>query len=363
MDIKKSGTNHSFFLSYLRMLVHIIIKMIRIGVRAMAECNILVYGSGNCEIAALLEEEMTRLIQLECLELKIFVRNYILENSCLAMYKRFSPLKEKLGQVKKGGLHEYFYDGENKVERQEMELKSSAHKERFEECLQIGIKRMDAEQVLLVLIGQSSESGLFWDFAEDGPSKLTYEELWQVLYRLGKRNHIQFDLVMDIPIWHGIEVPYMLVKHPYVKSLFIYERHNPLMILPIASWIMRAKIEKKSYLEVLYKNFSGYHIIMEQPIWQLCKMNWKAYWQQPGHPTWKQFYESYKKAVVYSAPKAIDHKVKIYFKEELMPTQNNAISEKELQSYLVQMYHTTFDEKNIKLWLKEFKACVDYYKM
>lgn len=329
----------------------------------MAGCNLLVYGSGNCEIAALLEEEMTRLIQLECPELKIFARNYILENSCLAMYKRFSPLKEKLGQVKKGGLYEYFYDGENKIERQEMALEKSTHTEVFEECLQIGIKRMEAEEVLLILIGQSSESGLFWDFAGDGPSKLTYEELWQVLYRLGKRNHIQFDVIMDIPIWHGVEVPEMLVKHPFVKSLFMYERRNPFMILPIASWIMRTKMEGKSYLEVLYKYFPGYHIIMEQTTWQICKANWKVYWEQPGDLTWKQFYESYKEVVVYSAPKDTLHKVKIYFRQESIPKQEGAINEKELQSYLVEMYHTTFDEKNITLWLKELKTCVDYYKL
>ena len=43
--------------------------------------------------------------------------------------------------------------------------------------------------------------------------------------------------------------------------------------------------------------------------------------------------------------------------------QRETISEQELQDYLVEMYHTTFDDKNIKLWLTDFKTCVDYYKL
>lgn len=329
----------------------------------MAGCNLLVYGSGNCEIAALLEAEMARLVQVECPELKIFARGYILENSCLAMYKRFSPLKEKIGQVKKGGLYEYFYDRDNKIERQEMVLENSAHKEVFEECLQIGIKRMRAEKILLVLIGQSSASGLFLDFVGDSPAKLTYEELAQVLYKLGKRNHIKFDVVIDIPIWHGVEVPYMLVKHPYIKSVFMYERRNPFMILPITNWLMHTRVKGKNYLEVLYKYFPGYGIVMDSDVWRVCKANWQDYWMCPNHTTWRLFYESYKRAVIYSAPKDVEHKVKIYFRQETIPQQNNYISEKEVQNYLIEMYHTTFDDKNIELWLKEFKTCVDYYKL
>ena len=60
--------------------------MIGIGVGAMAACNLLVYGSGNCELAAVIEAEVSRLLQVESEEVKIFARGYILENSCLALY-------------------------------------------------------------------------------------------------------------------------------------------------------------------------------------------------------------------------------------------------------------------------------------
>lgn len=329
----------------------------------MAPCNLLVYGSGNCELAALLEAELSRMMQIESPELKIFARGYILENSCLAMYKRFAPLKEQLGQVKKGGLYEYFYDGTEKIERQELMLESSAHKDIFEECLQIGIKRMKAEAITLVLIGQSNESGLFWDFAQQQPCKLTYNELDEVLYRLGKRNHIHFDVIMDIPIWHGVEIPYTLVRNPYIKSLFMYERQRVVDIFPVTYWIHRTCLEQKPYLEILYKYFSGYYVRMDQELWHVCMNNWKAYWHVPNHMTWKQFYQSYKDVVIYTNPEHKEHEVKIYFKQQYIPEQTEDISEEELQNYLVEMYYTTFDDKNIKLWLTDFKTCVDYYKL
>ena len=351
------------FLFYFRKLVHILIEMIGIGVGVMAACNLLVYGSGNCELAAVIEAEVSRLLQVESEEVKIFARGYILENSCLALYKRFTPLKEQLGQVKKGGLYEYFYDGAEKVERQELRMESSAHKEALEECVQIGIKRMRAEVITLVLIGESNETGLFWDFTEERPSKLTYKALDEVLYKLGKRNHIKFDVIMDIPIWHGIEVPHALAKNPYIKSLFMYERQTPLHIFPVACWIQRTYLEQKNYLEVLYKYFTGYYVTLDQEKWKECMDSWRRYWDSPDHIMWRQFYENYKAVVLYTNPEKPTQYAKLYFRQQYIPEQRETISEQELQDYLVEMYHTTFDDKNIKLWLTDFKTCVDYYKL
>ncbi|MDA3732137.1 hypothetical protein PBV87_11645 [Niameybacter massiliensis] len=329
----------------------------------MAGCNVLVYGSGNCEIAALIEEEIELLGKVDHPEIKIFARGYILENSCLAMYKRFSSLKDEIGQVKRGGLYEYFYDGEEKIERHEMVLAKSSEKETFEECLQMGIKRLNADEIFLVLIGQSNATGLFWDFVAERPSKLRYEDLSQVLYRLGKRNRVKFHIIMDIPTWHGVEFPYMLVRHPYIETLFIYERRKPFHLLPIAKWLTRAQTEEMNYLEALYKYYPGYKINMDHVIWRKCKECWKNYWQYSSHESWKAFYDAYKEAVIYSATRQLEHKMKINFKTEIIPKQSREITIRELQEYLVEMYHTTFDDKNIQLWLTDLKTCTDYYKL
>ena len=329
----------------------------------MAGCNVLVYGSGNCEIAALIEEEIELLEKLEFPQLKIFARGYVLEKGCLAMYKRFSYLKDEIGQVKRGGLYEYFYDEENKVEKHEMVLEKSSDKEAFEECLQIGIKRINEEEIFLVLLGQSNVKGLFWDFVEDRPSKLTYEEFSQVLYRLGKRNKVKFHVIMDIPSWHGVEFPYILVRHPYIQTVFIYERRKDFQLLPIAQWLERAHVEQIDYLEGLYKYYPGYRINMDTMVWKRCKESWQNYWKNSSHDHWRAFYNNYKEAVIYTATRYVEHKMKINFKTEVVPEQQNEISTRELQEYLIEMYHTTFDEKNMELWLREFKTCIDYYKL
>ncbi|MEG0579904.1 MAG: hypothetical protein RR490_08310, partial [Niameybacter sp.] len=322
----------------------------------MAECNVLVYGSGNCEIAALIEEEIDLLKKLEYSDVKIFARGYILENSCLAMYKRLSYLKDEIGQVKRGGLYEYFYDGENKVERHEMVLRKSSDKESFEEGLQVGIKRLGAEEIVLVLVGQSTVSGMFLDFVMDEPSKLKYEDLTQVLYRLGKRNGVRFHVVMDIPSWHGVEFPYMCIKHPYIETLFIYEKRKPFQLLPIAKWLERAKVENIYYLDALYKYYPGYKISMNQIIWKKCKGCWKDYWKCDTYESWRMFYSVYKEAVVYSGNRELEHKMKINFETESIPKQTREITVQEIQEYLIEMYHTTFDDKSIRMWLTEFKT-------
>ena len=328
----------------------------------MTACNLLVYGSGNCELAAVIEAEVSKLLQVESEEVKIFARGYILENSCLALYKRFTPLKEQLGQVKKGGLHEYFYNGSEKVERQELRMESSAHQETFEECIQIGIKRMSEQVITLILIGESNETGLFFDFTGSNPSKLTYTTLGNILYKLGNRNHVMFDVIMDIPIWHGIEVPYILAKNPYIKSLFMYERQKPLEIFPIVTWVQRVYLEQQDYLEVLYKYFPGYHVTLDQEKWKACLENWKCYWHDPNEYMWRRFYENYKAVVSYTNIDRPVQYAKLYFTQEHMPEQKESISEEELQDYFIEMYHRPFDKNNIKLWLMDFKTCVDYYK-
>lgn len=333
-----------------------------IGVEAMTACNLLVYGSGNCELAAVIEAEVSKLLQVESEEVKIFARGYILENSCLALYKRFTPLKEHLGQVKKGGLHEYFYNGLEKIERQELRMESSAQQENFEECVQMGIERMDERVITLVLIGESNETGLFLDFTEKHPCKLTYHALESTLYKLGKRNHIVFDVIMDIPIWHGIEVPYRLVQNPYIKSLFMYERQKPLEIFPIATWIQRTSLQEKDYLEVLYKDFPGYYVSFDQEKWRVCLESWKNYWYNPDADTWRGFYESYKGVVRPTKHEQLGAYNRLSFSNKPRLEENEIMSEKEIQRYFIEMYHIVFEQNHIRHWLTDFKTCVDYYK-
>ena len=102
---------------------------------------------------------------------------------------------------------------------------------------------------------------------------------------------------------------------------------------------------------------------LDQEKWKECMDSWRRYWDSPDHIMWRQFYENYKAVVLYTNPEKPTQYAKLYFRQQCIPEQRETISEQELQDYLVEMYHTTFDDKNIKLWLTDFKTCVDYYKL
>lgn len=326
--------------------------------------HLMIYGGGNSEIAATLEEEMEHLYMLQNNYLKIYAKNYLLVNSCYAMYKRFSAIKEQGRNVKSGGVYEYTYLGlEDSIKRQELSMGECSNPVEFEKFLLEGIKRLEAKEIILILIGQSYGNGIFIDFFNHQPTQLTYEDLFSILKRVGQEKEVYFHMILDITSWHGITLPYELSQIPCIASVFIWERSHTLQVFPITTWIQKAIYKGEHWMKVLYKTFHGYHIHTHPVWWKVCKLKWEEYIENPCAVTWKSFYEQYKYIVSYHGENAngLTSPLQLTYDTDIM--QDGVLHTMQLIQYFKGCYGEIISSQEVNQWLDEMKKCITYYKL
>lgn len=322
----------------------------------MSQYGVLVYGGGNCEIAASLQEQLQILGEIE--ENDIFARGYLFGNSCLAMYKRFHKLKEEIDSVKAGGVYEYLKTDIEKIETMELQMRQSCIQKEFEEFLYTGLQKIQTTELVLILIGQSNDKGMFIDLCGEVPMYMPYQQMLHSISKIGKEKKKRIHLILDIPQWHAVKVPYMISKCNYIQDVFIYERKKVLDIFPI-----RQYIESLRKGEDIHKveGIEGYWIDPHPVWWNLCRWKWEEYLEEPSYKLWKNFYREYKKIVRYNGNKYSYYKT--ISKRIEMITVEMKLSKEQLKEYFRECGMEDLSHEEINSWLKEMKSCIDYYKL
>lgn len=330
----------------------------------MAAYHLLVYGGGNCEIAAAVQQQMEKLYKLRNQYLKIYAKSYILANSCLAMYRRFDSIKNQVETTKSGGVFEYFYDGqESGVERHELKMGQSSDPANFERFLEEGLELINEKEVTLILMGQSYGDGLFVDFFDMPPSYLSYEDFYNIIYRVGKRKETYFHIIFDLSSWHGVYLPYYLSQIPYVSTMFFWHRKSEFDLFPISKWIKRSLCVGEHWYKVLYEEFEGCALDTHAIGWQFCRQQWELYIKDPCATNWKKFYDQYKYLVIPEDRVKIFKQKNISFTQEVHQLDHCQMEYEDVITYFKSNYTELFEQEELVTWLNEMKNCASYYKL
>lgn len=321
----------------------------------MNQYGVLVYGAGNCEIAASLQEQLQILGEVE--EDNIFARGYLFGNSCLAMYKRFHKLKEEIDSVKAGGVYEYLRTDTEKVETMELQMRQACIQEEFESFLHTGLEKIRTSEIVLILIGQSNEEGMFIDLCGEAPMYMPYQQVLQSISEIAGEKGRSIRLILDIPQWHAIKMPYLISRYHQIKEVFVYERKQTIDILPLRAYIENLRQGKNEHCI----EEKGYWIDTHSLWWDLCKWKWERYLEVPSTKKWKEFYGAYRKLVRYNGNKHRYYQT-LGSRIEFITTEVK-LSKQQLKEYFraCGMENVAYEE--IHSWLKEMKSCIDYYKL
>lgn len=322
----------------------------------MKNTGLLIYGGGNCELAASLKKELLKLANID--DISVFARGYIFGNSCLAMYKRFKSIRDEIGAVDSGGVYEYLCIEDEKLTIVEMQMRDASNHEEFEGFLEKGMSSIAQMNIVLIVIGQSSMEGILLDFFGERPSIMSYTQMLHSITQVAKKHKKRIQLVLDIPHWHPVKLPYIISRYERIDSLFIYERSEKIDILPITKYIKALKYNNNRGEN---KILNGYKIDNHPILWDVCKWKWKRYVDEPCSGHWKEFYNVYKGLVTYTGNKYnYYHHIgkNIEFTEEV-----TYLSDEDLIKYFRDYEKEELDDESVKIWFQEMKSCIDYYKL
>lgn len=359
----ENGNSHSFFCVFsvgLKKWGDAYTIQIRKGSVGMQIYEMIIYGGGNCELSGVLEQEMEKIYAVKNPQLRLYTKTYHLENSCLEMFRRLPFLKDKLISVKRGGVQEYHYYGKEGLRRHEMKMSESQDPAAMEGYIRNIVHSCKNKEIYLIIIGQSYEEGILIDYSTTAPSVLTYEDFFGILGRVGQDEDIYFHLILDIPLWKGVTLPFGLSQVHRVASVFVVERKEPLSIFSVSEWLGLCTYEGQHWVKVLHKHYDGYRINTHPIWWRLCKRKWEAYRDNPCHHTWQTFYEQYKYVVTYQGKKKLAYTINTQVQEELHPVE---LTVEELRKYMKELYNENLSNDEVSVWLEEMKNCISYYKM
>lgn len=329
----------------------------------MSGHSILIYGGGNCEMASSLDDCLSQIEQINDKNLKVFARGYLFDNSCLAMYGRFEAIKDRMKanpkQASPGGVHEYFYDGNQIVKTCELKMQPVS-KTNLEAFLRRGIEKMQDTEMILILIGQGDLESMFLDFSSTPPTALSYKEVFESIDDVLKDKIKKLHLIMDFSNWHDVYLPKILAQYTYIDTIFIYERKDALEVFPLAVWANTVFNKEGHWSEITMISLAGYKIDPHPIWWQLCEKRWEEYVVFPSSNTWEAFYSVYKKLVIHNG------KSKRLYSSTLRKKSSEYAGKDTIsfvQEYLKREYGSDIEEKEIEKWLESLKICTDYYKL
>ncbi|MEG1636802.1 MAG: hypothetical protein RR324_04745 [Cellulosilyticaceae bacterium] len=317
--------------------------------------SVLIYGGGNCGIASSLQQELEKIGKEDG---GIFARGYIFGSSCLAMYKRFEEIKDRIDTVKAEGVWEYLRTDTQQVKTMEMQMRDSSNREEIEDFLSKGFDRLEDTQITLVLIGQSNEKGMFLDFLNPKPTYMPYSQMLHSISKMCKSKNKRVRLILDMPKWHAVKLPFLISRYKYIDEVFIYEREDELSIIPISKYI---KNLNEIWQEKENSEIKGYMIDVHPIWWNFCKWKWEEYLDEPCRANWKVFYSIYKNLVSYNGSQYGYYKT-INKNQEILGA-DQYLSQNQLKAYFKEFCKEELDDKAIEEWLQEMKSCVDYYKL
>lgn len=325
----------------------------------MGEYNILIYGSGNCEIGKKLSETFEALEHMEAdKSVKVFGKAHIFNQSCLNMYRRFEEIKSYIdltGNSGQGGIYEYFYNGSQTIKTCEMKIQPITI-ESFYQFLSIGKERMGADELILVLMGQGNECGMFMDFASEVPGVLSYEEIFRCIGENFGDGSSRVHLIIDIPQWHYINLPLLVSRYSIFKSVFIYKRPQVSELFPIGRFVQ--DVERLGVYNTLrQKNIAGYSINLSsaRAFEKLAKL-WEAYENKALEG--EVLIQHYKRLVKEVHVGPINEND---FKKLTTIGVNDSL--KGIEDYFKRQYGIIVDEQNLNEWLEGLKICTDYHKL
>ena len=329
----------------------------------MSGHGLLIYGAGNCEIAGALENELDKITELDQSNLMVFARGYLFNSSCMAMYRRFKDIKEKMKEISpisQGGIHEYYYNGMDAVKTCELKIQS-ASKETFEDFLNTGFEKLGCEEVILILLGQGNRQGMFLDFSQSPPTYMPYEEVFETLSACIDDKVKRLSLIVDVSSWHNIDMPLALSKHSIIDSLFVYERDSFLNIFPVCRWAKEVfKTEECHWTKTTCQKYKGYFVDPHPVWWEWCKEKWEEYSKYPSAKSWVEFNRLFQKVVIYKgfANSSVEH-LSLTKKKAV---RRNQLAVKDIKEYFNEEYLSEIYEEDVERWLSELKICTDFYK-
>ncbi|MDF2614771.1 MAG: hypothetical protein K0S71_2557 [Clostridia bacterium] len=324
----------------------------------MSSHSILIYGAGNCEIAGALDFELNQITQISRPNIKIFARGYLFNNSCIAMYRRFKDLKTKIREIGQGGVHEYFYNGEETIKTCELKMQA-ATEETFEDFLKTGIQKIKDSEIILILIGQGNLQGMFLDFSQNPPTYMPYETIFSIIEKCSKEKVKKLSLIIDVSNWHGIYMPLCIAEYSFIDAVFVYDRESYLNIFPIYRWTEQTFRGQSHWLEETYLSHQGCKIDTHPVWWRLCKNKWDEYAAFPSAKSWIEFNSIYKKLVIY---KGVSKRAYNQVLRNKQADGCNQLAIKDIQEYFNAEYLSNVYEDEVEKWLSELKICTDYYK-
>ncbi len=324
----------------------------------MSNHSILIYGTGNCEIAGALEVELNQITQINKPNLKIFARGHLFNNSCIAMYRRFKEIKEHVKEVSRGGIHEYFYNGEETIKTCELKISTVSEKS-FEDFLKSGIEKLQSDEIILILIGQGNFEGMFLDFSERPPTYMCYERIFMIIEKCVKEKVKKLSLIIDVSQWHNIYMPLCIAKYSFINTIFVYERDCYLSIFPICKWLDEVLKTDCHWTHSTYKLLNGCQIDPHPIWWGLCSSKWEEYVRFPSGKSFQEFYTIYKKITIHKGTSK-----RIYSKDLRNKgiSYDSQLTVKDIKEYFNVEYLQDISQHEIEKWLNELKICADYYK-
>lgn len=325
----------------------------------MGGYNILIYGSGNCEVGGKLSEAFEALEHIEAGKaVKVFGRAHIFNQSCLNMYGRFDEIKSCIdlaGKSGQGGIYEYFYDGNQTIKTCEMKIQPVTI-ESFSQFLSIGKERMAGSEIILVLMGQGSLRGMFMDFASEVPGALNYEELFNCIEENLGPEVSRVHLIIDMLEWHYINLPLLLSRHSIFKSVFIYKRPQIGELFPVERFVQDVE-RLGTYNALRQKDIAGYNINLSSArAFEKLEKLWEAY--QNKALADEMLIQQYKKLVQEIHAEPIGEKD---LKKLSAIGVNDSL--KGIKDYFKRQYGIIVDEQNLNEWLEGLKICTDYHKL
>lgn len=325
----------------------------------MGNINILMYGGGNCEIGGQLGEAFEKIDHIaDGKNVRVFGRAHVFNKSCLNIYGRFEEIKKYIGlgnNSGQGGIYEYFYNGNQTIKMCEMKIQPVTN-ESFEAFLAMGNERLESEEIVLILMGQGNLKGMFMDFALEAPGVLGYEKIFkcigEVLYPRVPRIH----LVIDMACWHYMQLPLLLLRYPFFKSVFIYKRPQTYDLFPIEIFIQGLE-SLGVYGSLRQKEISGYWIdLSSRKAFEQVYMLWRAYKKKKIEVSILVQY--YAQIVMAIHTGNIGERA---FKELSQLDGREVFNE--VEDYFRLEYGIIVDEQNLNEWLESLKICTDYHKL
>lgn len=322
----------------------------------MSKHGVLIYGGGNCGIAASLQQELEGLGQEE--DIDIFARGYIFGSSCLAMHKRFKEIKGEIDTVKAAGVWEYLRTKTQQVKTMEMQMRESSDRKELEDFLSKGFDILEGTHMTLILIGQSNNQGMFLDFLNQRPTYMPYSQMLHSISKVCRSKKKRVNLILDIPKWHAVALPFLISRYKYIDEAFICEREDELSVIPVNKYTKKFKNGRKIEED---KEMKGYTIDTHPMWWDFCKWKWERYLERPSRENWKEFYSVYKNLVFYNGNRYGHYQTINKNLEVLGATKY--LSQNQLKAYFREFCKEELDDRAIEEWLQEMKSCIDYYKL